>query len=572
MLQDGGSDTTSTKMMSDSNASELGTEGRRAWASQGMKPWREALLVFTACMAQFCTQTAFFSTLILLRPIGASFGIDSPARLAWLVAAFSLAAGTLIIFCGRLGDVFGHGRMLILGFTWWALWSAISGLSVYSTFYLSVISRAMQGVGPAVTLPNALAVLGTAYPPGHRKAMVFAMFGAVAPVGAVVGGVFSTAVIGIVALVLFSFAWTQAPVDGWSAPSVLVPLVAGLALFGLFLYTETKLSPAPLVPLQALTADVGFVLAAVLFGWASFGVWTLYLVQTLQEARGLSPLMLTAYFCPVALSGATAAVATGLMLGPLRLGPPTVMTVALAAFTIGSILTAVAPVHQTYWAQLFVAFLVMPVGMDCSFPASTLVVSNAVARRHQGVGASLVSTVVNYGIALGVGFAGTAEMYVRGDPDTVEGRLRGRRIPPFVESVERVSPDVTFLAAHAYALKQAIDETIFLVKETDKLNMRETQEILVALESVKIEGHRGTEALGKPRDRIKELKLCGFMRTQIYQLQYKFRWLIPHLLDKFPKAAKGVGGTVRITLERFLEDWAKAYTLYNCKNDLYDTA
>lgn len=147
-----------------------------------------------------------------------------------------------------------------------------------------------------------------------------------------------------------------------------------------------------------------------------------------------------------------------------------------------------------------------------------------------------------------------------------------RRIPPFVESVERASPDVTFLAAHAYALKQAIDETIFLVKETEKLNMRETQEILVALESVKIEGHRGTEALGKPRDRIKELKLCGFMRTQIYQLQYKFRWLIPHLLDKFPKAAKGVGGTVRITLERFLEDWAKAYTLYNCKNDLYDTA
>ncbi|PHH78423.1 hypothetical protein CDD80_6928 [Ophiocordyceps camponoti-rufipedis] len=482
MLQDGGPDATSSKKnMSDSNGEEPGIEGTRAWASQGMTPWREALLVFTACMAQFCTQTAFFSTLILLRPIGASFGIDSPARLAWLVAAFSLAAGTLIIFCGRLGDVFGHGRMLILGFTWWAVWSAISGLSVYSTFYLSVISRAMQGVGPAVTLPNALAVLGTAYPPGHRKAMVFAMFGAVAPVGAVVGGVFASllaevwwpwamwvfaawllvlavlagfavplrderddddddggggekgvasssssaergfkdtllaldvpaAVIGIMALVLFSFAWTQAPVDGWSAPSVLVPLVAGLVLFALFLYTETKLSPSPLVPFQALTTDVAFVLAAVLCGWASFGVWTLYVVLTLQEARGLSPLMLTAYFCPVAFSGAAAAVVTGLMLGPLRLGPPTVMTVALAAFTIGSVLTAVAPVHQTYWAQLFVAFLVMPVGMDCSFPASTLIVSNAVARRHQGVGASLVSTVVNYGIALGVGFAGTAEM------------------------------------------------------------------------------------------------------------------------------------------------------------------
>ncbi|RDA85703.1 hypothetical protein CP532_0723, partial [Ophiocordyceps camponoti-leonardi (nom. inval.)] len=474
------------------------------WASQSLTPMREALLVFTTCMAQFCTQSAFFAALVLLQPIGDSLGIQSRPRLAWLVAGYSLAAGTLIIFCGRLGDVYGHGRMLVAGYAWFALWSCLSGLSVYSGFDLAVVTRVMQGIGPAVCLPNALAVLGTAYPPGHRKAMVFALFGAVAPIGAIVGGVFASllalvwwpwamwalalwllvlaclaavvvprddhhhhhhqfdddddgnnsnnnsddeqksvqpsssssplrrlktvsdaldlpgAVIGISALVLFNFAWTQAPIDGWAKVSVLVPLVLGIVLFALFLLFEMKLSPAPLLPLDSITADVGFVLAAVVCGWASFGVWTLYLTQTLHDARGLSPLLLTAYFSPVAVAGAAAAVVTGLMLGPLRFGPPTVMTIALSAFTVGSLLTALAPVHQTYWGQIFVAFLVMPLGMDCSFPAATLIVSNAVARRHQGMGASLVSTVVNYGIAIGVGIAGTVEMHVQGDPDTVD--------------------------------------------------------------------------------------------------------------------------------------------------------
>ena len=69
----------------------------------------------------------------------------------------------------------------------------------------------------------------------------------------------------------------------------------------------------------------------------------------------------------------------------------------------------------------------MPFGMDMSFPASTLILSNAVAKEHQGIGASLVNTVVNYGIALGVGFAGTVEIHVQGNGETTEERLDGFR-------------------------------------------------------------------------------------------------------------------------------------------------
>lgn len=162
------------------------------WVAESLPLTREALFVAVICMAQFCTQSAYMGTLVLLRTIGESFHITSPPRLAWLVAGYSLTVGTFILISGRLGDVFGYKRMLLTGLTWFSLWSMIAGLSVYSNYKLAVFSRVIQGIGPAICLPNALAIFGAAYPPGHRKAMVFAFFGAVAPIGGVFGGIFAS--------------------------------------------------------------------------------------------------------------------------------------------------------------------------------------------------------------------------------------------------------------------------------------------------------------------------------------------------------------------------------------------
>ncbi|KAI1340826.1 major facilitator superfamily transporter [Xylariaceae sp. FL0016] len=429
------------------------------WALESLSFPREAMMVFIVCMAQFCTQAAYMEALVLLHVIGQSFGVTEPARLSWLVAGYSLTVGTFILFSGRLGDAFGYKRMLLVGFAWFSLWSVIAGVSVYSNFVLAVFARVIQGIGPAICLPNALAIFGAVYPPGHRKAMVFAFFGAVAPMGGMVGGVVGSAfslewwpwaywamsiwlvilaiaayfvipdlpgkkkeldlpgaTIGIIALVLFNFAWNQAPIAGWDTAEVIVPLVLGLALFVVFAIFEVKFAPKPLMPFDAVNADVAFVLAVVACGWACFGIWTLYLVQILEEVKGMSPLLTSVWFAPVVICGALASGLTGKLLGPFQVRPSVVMTCALAAFTIGIILTATAPVDQIYWGQYFVSYIVMPFGMDMSFPAATLILSNAVKKEHQGIGASLVSTVVNYGIALGVGFAGTVETHVsRGD-------------------------------------------------------------------------------------------------------------------------------------------------------------
>lgn len=99
----------------------------------------------------------------------------------------------------------------------------------------------------------------------------------------------------------------------------------------------------------------------------------------------------------------------------------------MCCFLTGNILVGTAPVGQIYWAQLFVATIVMPWGMDMSFPAATIVLSNAVDKKHQGIAASLVNTVVNYSISLGLGFAGTVQRYEQGDGTSEEAQLHGLR-------------------------------------------------------------------------------------------------------------------------------------------------
>ena len=132
-----------------------------------------------------------------------------------------------------------------------------------------------------------------------------------------------------------------------------------------------------------------------------------------------------AHICPVAISGFIAAITTGHVIS--RIGPGWVMLISMLAFLTGNILIATMPIDQIYWAQAFVTTLIIPWGMDMSFPAATLIMSNAVEKKHQGMAASLVNTIVNYSISIGVGIAGTVEIHVNNGGETVEDELAGYR-------------------------------------------------------------------------------------------------------------------------------------------------
>ena len=442
----------------------------------------EVLLVALLSTAQFTTQVGVGSPLAILHTIGHDLDATDPSQLSWIMAAYSLTVGTFILPSGRLGDVFGHKLLLTLGFAWFAVWSLAAGLAALANkehqYPLFIVARAMQGIGPAICLPNALAILGRTYAHGRRKNMAFAAFGATAPLGSVAGAVSASlwaeyvwwpwafwsfaavlagaatmtwlvappcprdteepiglthrlaqldlpgSLVGVVALVLFNFAWNQAPVSGWSSPSVITTLVLGLILGPAFFYVERR-SRYPLVPMECLNAQIGVMLLAVGLGWSCFGIFLYYTWQFFELLRHARPLLASAWYSTNGVSGALAAVLTGIFLE--KVGAPLAMVLAMLAYVVGTVFIATAPVQQIYWAQSFLCLLIVPFGMDISFPAATVVVSDALPQKHQGMGASLVNTVVNYSISLGLGIAGTVASRVGQGGRTPEQLLKGYR-------------------------------------------------------------------------------------------------------------------------------------------------
>lgn len=455
---------------------ELTREKSHISVAESLPAWREALFVAVISSTQFATQYGLGQCLSILHVIGEDLGITNPGELGWIIAGYSLTVGTFILVSGRLGDLFGFKRLLIAGFFWYALWSLVAGLSIYSGKVLFIFARVFQGVGAAILLPNALGLLGRTYPPGKRKNMVFAIFGATAPVGSIVGSCISAlfaltywpwvfwsmaivlvmlgllaivvipdvepdntmrmslkeklvaldplgAVVGVTALILINISWNQAPAVGWSQPYIYVILIIGVLVLAAFFFIEARLSRNPLVPFKALTGDVAWILACIACGWGCFGISIFYLWQYVEVIRGVSPLLGTAWTCPLAISGVCAAITTGKVLH--RLGPSLTLVIALCAFFVGSALIALAPRDQIYWGQTFFCTLVLAWGMDMSFPAATVIISDSLPRDQQGMGQSLVNTVVNYSISLGLGFASTVEIYVNNGGSTTEDVFRG---------------------------------------------------------------------------------------------------------------------------------------------------
>lgn len=231
--------------------------------------------------------------------------------------------------------------------------------------------------------------------------------------------------LGVSGLVLFNFAWNQAAVVGWQEPYTYVLMIAGLMLLGLLCLVELKYASQPLLPVRSLSRAALLALGCIAAGWGSFGVWVWYLIQILMKLRGATPLLTIAETCATAVSGACAALLTAYLLPRLR--PGVIMTIAMLAFGIGQVLVATAPLDQIYWAQFFPMVIIMPFGMDFSFPSGTIILSNSMARKDQGVAASLVTTVVNYSISLGLGIAGTIASQLTGDSTDVGSILYGYR-------------------------------------------------------------------------------------------------------------------------------------------------
>lgn len=388
----------------------------------------EACFLFVVSMAQFLGQTGLALSVITAHIIGRSWENISAGQLSWFAASFSLTNSTFILVAGRLGDLYGHRRLFIIGFFWYGLWSLLAGFSVYSTTTTFFICcRAFQGIGAGLVLPNAVAILGRTYPPGRRKELVFSLFGATAPAGFNVAGVFiallaervwwpwsywimaifcfslsvagvfvipatldpppraanSTkqghrfdcvdridipgAVFGISGLALINFAWNQAPIVGWTNPYTYTLVIVGFLFLGGFGIVECK-AKFPLLPTSVFTGELGWTLSCIAAGWASFGIGLYYYYQLMEVIKGDAPLLAVGKWAPAPVMGVIAGLTTAYLLS--RVSPSVIMFMAMCGFLIASLLLATLPVQQTYWAQTFVMTVVYPFGMYVEVQAS----------------------------------------------------------------------------------------------------------------------------------------------------------------------------------------------------------
>ncbi|KAG7562922.1 hypothetical protein FFLO_01612 [Filobasidium floriforme] len=443
------------------------------WPIESFKLLPELGLVVVISLCQLLTQAALGMSLAPLLILGRHFGIDhEPGQMSWSPAAYSLTVGTFILVAGRIGDLYGHRRAVLVGWFWFGICGLAAGFTVYAKnhghIYFDVL-RALQGIGPAILLPNGVALLGRFYPPGRRKDMAFSFFGLTAPLGFMLGATFSSLIgqlswwpwiywvhaivcfiaaalswitipstidednplrrekgaldvpgclTGVSGLILINFAWNQGAVVGWETVYVYLMLLLGILAMSAFFWVEKK-ATYPLVPLKDLSREIILILVAVGAGWSSFGIWIYYLWQSWLVLRGDSPLKATAQFSPICLSGIIAALLAGYLMS--RVQPGYILLGSMVAFGASNVIAAVTPPDLTYWAASFIGVLIAPFGMDCSFPAANLAASDFMSRDKQGVGASLVNTMINYSISIGLGIGSLVETHISHNRSLLDG-------------------------------------------------------------------------------------------------------------------------------------------------------
>ncbi|KAH6982822.1 major facilitator superfamily domain-containing protein [Ilyonectria sp. MPI-CAGE-AT-0026] len=440
----------------------------------------EILFVVAICLAQVLALAGFSQTLVPARQVAESFPDQerTSGHLVWYTAAYTLGTGAFVLPGHRLGRVFGHKFIFVLGYIWFAIWSLLAGLSVYikvnggACTIFFCFCRGMQGIGPALLIPNGQALLQRAYPPSPRKTIVMGLFDAATPLGFVLGsgmtslfGHFSCwpwafyslaavclasaalsmlilprrnvlihdmegnlwsrldilgALCGIAGLVLFCAGWNQAPIVSFKNAETYVLLAIGFMLIIVFVYLEVRASH-PLVPFKQMQASAAIALGCVAASWAGFGVWVWYLIQFMEVLRGWDSLRLSAGFVPLLVAGVITAVVFSQFMNK-KLAPHGALAVSSIAVLVSSILMATAPEKQSYWLNAFISILIMPVGLVLSIPSTVGVLGRSMPQEYQGLAGGLTATLTGYALSISLGMAGVVERDVRNKgATTLEG-------------------------------------------------------------------------------------------------------------------------------------------------------
>lgn len=361
----------------------------------------------------------------------------------WVVTAYSLCFGGLLLLGGRLADLVGRRRMLFIGLAGFAAASAVGGAS--TSFVMLVAARAAQGCFGAVLAPSALALLTTIFPDVRERARAFAIFGAIAGAGAAIGLLLGGAlteyltwrwslfvniafavvatigaatflrdqarppgaridgtgtVLAVGGLVALVYGFSAAETDGWTSPVTVGCLVGSVLVLTAFTMVERRVSH-PLLPLRVV-ADRnrgGANLAILMVGIAMFGVF-LFLTYYLQLTLHYSPIMTGVAFLPMVGGIMLSSPVTGTLLLP-RMGPRPLVSVGCAIAGVGMVLLSHMTVDSAYAVDILPGLVVTGVGMGFIFAAAMNTATAGADRSVAGVASALPNVAQQIGGALG---------------------------------------------------------------------------------------------------------------------------------------------------------------------------
>jgi EmrB/QacA subfamily drug resistance transporter len=419
----------------------------------------------------------------------------SGGGLEWVVNAYVLTLGGLLLLGGRAGDRFGRRRMFIAGLLLFSAASLAGGLATSQAWLLA--ARAGQGVGGAIVAPAALSLVATTFPegPARRRAMgvYSAMSVAGGVIGLVAGGLLVTyaswrwvlfvnvpagiaaalgalavlpsvasrpgrfdvlgAVTGTGGMAALVYGLSQADngTSAWGRANVVAALAAGVALLAAFAVIETR-SQHGLLPVRLLRNRdrVGANLIMLGVGAAVGGVF-FFLILLVQDVWGYSPLRAGISFLPFTAVMLVATLAATRLIA--RIGPRPLLITGAILSAAGLYWLSRATVHGTYASGLLGPALVIGGGLGLLFLPLTLVSLAGVAETDSGAAASLLNVGRQVGAAIGLAVQGTVAWTV------VAGSARAAAAAP---AASRAQAAAWRAVAYRHALTVGFDRA-FLV-------------------------------------------------------------------------------------------------------------
>jgi EmrB/QacA subfamily drug resistance transporter len=361
----------------------------------------------------------------------------------WVVTAYALAFGSLLLVGGRLGDMYSRKWVFITGLAGFALASALGGAAV--SFGTLVAARALQGAFGAILAPSALGTLVSTFQDPRERGRAFGVFGSVAAAGGAVGLILggaltqylswrytlyvnlvfaAIAIAGALAYIrtprsatpprmdwpgailacagLFAivFGFSHAETAGWTAALTIGSLVAGVVVLAGFVLAEQRVSH-PLLPLHVILDRIrgGAYVAVFLSGIAIFGVF-LFLTYYMQLIKGDSPLTTGLLFLPLIACILISSNLSSIVLLP-KAGPRALIASGMLLGAIGMIYLTRLTVTAGYLGGILPALLVMGLGFGLIFAPAINTATAGVQREDSGVASALVNTMQQVGGSIG---------------------------------------------------------------------------------------------------------------------------------------------------------------------------